>query len=73
MVLNMKSLVLLTFLAINPNAPMKNGATEFFDNEQTCKARMDELRVSHATKPGSIRCSCHKTIPPVEAVGNDAI
>ncbi len=68
----MKTLVLLTFLAVDPGVPMKNGPTEFFDNETACQQRMDQLRTSHE-RPGSIRCKCHKTIPPVEAEGNDAI
>jgi hypothetical protein len=68
----MKSLVLLTFFSLNPGEPLKNGPTEFFDNEQMCQVRMQELRQQHST-PGTARCSCHKTVPPVSAEGNDAI
>ncbi len=68
----MKTLVLLTFLSASPDMPPTTGNAEYFDNEANCKVRMQEIR--HQTKkPGSVRCSCHKTIPPVEAVGNDAI
>jgi hypothetical protein len=68
----MKSLVLLSFLSLSPDAPTITGKAEYFDNESTCKVRMQEIRLQHQT-PASARCSCHKTIPPVEATGNDAI
>ncbi len=68
----MKSLVLLTFLSLSPGAPTTAGKTEFFDTEAACKIRMQEIRDQHKA-PGSARCTCHKTIPPVEAEGNDAI
>jgi hypothetical protein len=68
----MKSLVLLTFFALNPGEPLKNGPTEFFDNEQSCQHRMEELRISHPRK-GAVRCACHETVGEVEAVGNDGM
>ncbi|MEW5788900.1 MAG: hypothetical protein AB1899_13715 [Pseudomonadota bacterium] len=68
----MKSLVLLTFFALNPGEPVKNGPTEFFDNQQSCQTRMQELRASQ-TRPGSLRCACHETVVEVEAEGNDAL
>jgi hypothetical protein len=68
----MKSLVLLTFLSLSPDAPSTTGKAEFFDNEQACQVRMQEIRTLHSA-PGSVRCSCHKTVEQVEAEGNDAI
>ncbi len=68
----MKSLVLLTLLSLSPDAPTTSGGTEFFDNEAACQVRMLEIRQQHKA-PASVRCSCHKTIPPIEAEGNDAI
>jgi hypothetical protein len=69
---SMKSLVLLTFLSLNPDSPPVAGKAEYFDTEASCKVRMQELRT--LKQPSSaLRCSCHKTIPPVEATGNDAI
>lgn len=68
----MKSLVLLTFLSISPDSPPITGKAEYFDTEATCKVRMQELR-QQQNSSSSLRCSCHKTVPPVEASGNDAI
>jgi len=68
----MKSLVLLSFLTLSPDAPTTAGKTEFFDNEAACQIRMQEIR-RQMVAPGSARCSCHKIIEPVEAFGNDAI
>lgn len=68
----MKSLVLLSFLTLSPDAPTITGKAEYFDTEASCKTRMHEIRQSHQG-PSSVRCSCHKTIPPVEAEDNDAI
>jgi hypothetical protein len=68
----MKSLVLLSFLSLSPDLPATTGKAEFFDNESTCKVRMQEIRRQYQA-PASVRCTCHKTIPPVEATGNDAI
>jgi hypothetical protein len=68
----MKSLVLLSFLSLSPDAPTITGKAEYFDTEASCKTRMHEIRHSHQA-PSSVRCSCHKTVPPIEAEGNDAI
>jgi len=68
----MKSLVLLTFLSLSPDGPTSTGKAEYFDNEASCKTRMHEIRHQYQA-PTAVRCSCHKTIPPVEAEGNDAI
>ncbi len=68
----MKSLVLLTFLSISNGAPSATQKAEYFDNQAACQVRMQEIRTQH-TAPGSVRCSCHKTVEQVEAEGNDAI
>ncbi len=67
----MKSLVLLTFLSLSPDAPGKLGPAEFFDSESACSVRMDQIRVSHPD--GLARCSCHKTVEEVSVEGNDGI
>jgi hypothetical protein len=68
----MKSLVLLTFLSLSHGTPATTGKAEYFDNQETCQARMQQIR-SGVSAPASVRCSCHKTVEPVEAEGNDAI
>ena len=68
----MKSLVLLTFLNLSPNAAPNMGPAEFYNDRQACESRMAELRQAHTT-PGSIRCQCHQTVEEVDADGNHAI
>lgn len=68
----MKTMVLLTYLSLSPGTPATLGNAEYFDNEATCQTRMQEIRIQRAF-PGAARCSCHKTVPPVPAEGNDAI
>jgi hypothetical protein len=67
----MKSLVLLTFLSLSPDAPGKLGQAEFFDNEPACSVRMDQIRAGHPD--GLARCTCHKTVEEVTVEGNDGI
>ena len=68
----MKSLVLLTFLSLSPGTAPSAGKAEFFDNREACQTRMQEIR-RNSGAPGSVRCTCHKTVGEVAAEGNDAI
>ena len=68
----MKSLVLLSFLSLSPDAPATVGKAEFFDNEQACQSRMQQIR-SAVSAPGKARCTCHKTVEEVTVEGNDGI
>lgn len=68
----MKSLVLLTFLSLSPDTAPTPGKTEFFDNQESCQSRMQEIRRNNGA-PGNVRCMCHKAIGEVAAEGNDAI
>lgn len=67
----MKSLVLLTFLSLSPDAPSKLGEAEFFDSEPAWQSRMDQIRAAHPA--GLARCTCHKTVEEVTVEGNDGI
>lgn len=68
----MKSLVLLTYLTLSPGAPSTFGPAEFFDNETTCKNRMQEIRRNHIAT-GNIRCTCNPTVAEISVEANDAI
>lgn len=68
----MKSLVLLTYLTLSPGTPSTFGPAEFFDNETSCKNRMQEIRRNHTTG-GNIRCTCNPTVGEISAEGNNAL
>lgn len=67
-----KSLVLLTFLSLPGTAP-QIGNAEYFDNEATCQARMQDIRAQLGGKSGTVRCSCHPTVEEVDVEASDAI
>lgn len=68
----MKSLVLLSFLSLSPGGPATVSPAEYFDTQESCNTRMQEIR-AHNSTPGTARCSCHKAVEEVSVEGNDAI